>query len=795
MAETWRARLMGAAGVTKPVLIKKVLPQFANDQAFSAMFVSEARITATLSHGNIAQVFDFGQVDGEYFLAMELVDGQPLNRILKRAQKTGLPALPVPLATYIAMEMCRGLHYAHTRADDAGVSLGIVHRDISPDNVLVSYEGQVKIVDFGIAKARELRNFKTEPGVVKGKYLFFSPEQARGEEVDARTDVWACGVVLYEMLCGRLPLEGPPYVVMRKLVQGEFPQPRALREEVPPELNAIVMRALTVDAERRFQSCNEFGDALAGFLYSTAPRFSTMSLSHLVKELFRQDLSNEGREVRVPHSFLEELSLWRGEPPPPAKPWEKPLVALEPVKNTPASPKPRTEQLPASLADEDEDEAEPAEAPPEPAGTSRGLLAVLGGAAALSVAAAVVLLQPGEPPPSSAASTLQPLPRGQGPGALDPQMPASPTRMAQPVDPSPQPMRPSEEPVAKKRRSEQYPVDAFRLDAKQDLVRVSSAFGTFATASNLDPQSSYSLSANVGGSEPPLFYLLSSPSARPANDSFGELPRQPQTVSGVKSVTFFMLGQPLNGLRLNTVSVKNQLTGETRSLRVSSDTSSASMEEAFLLEGLDGSSVYELRLVPDRGGAYTRGVQGGEVRKVLCSRRTDRTTLRGVEMPRLEREQQFLLEAGKPFMLEAARALSCGFLDDDPSDNQGGVEIRITRFTTRHASAAPDTESPASGTSAPAPEEAARLLADATQLIKAKQYAEAANLLDFCIRRDPSNADCHLRRGVAYAGLGNIDEGSRSYRRFMELAPNHPQAPKVREMLNAYDAKKRAMAN
>jgi len=154
MAETWRARLLGAAGVTKPVLIKKILPAYADNEAFISMFITEARISATLSHGNIAQVYDFGKVGDEYFLAMEYVDGKQLDRIVKRAQRAGLFALPPQLATFIALEVCRGLHYAHTRKDENGNPLGLVHRDIAPDNVLVSYEGQVKIVDFGIAKAK-----------------------------------------------------------------------------------------------------------------------------------------------------------------------------------------------------------------------------------------------------------------------------------------------------------------------------------------------------------------------------------------------------------------------------------------------------------------------------------------------------------------------------------------------------------------------------------------------------------------------------------------------------------------
>ncbi|WP_434300963.1 protein kinase domain-containing protein [Corallococcus exiguus] len=315
MAETWRAQLVGDAGVTKPVLIKKVLPEYADDEAFISMFINEARISATLSHGNIAQVFDFGRVEGEYFLAMEFVDGQPLHRVLKRAMKQGMSALPIPVAVFIAMEMCRGLHYAHSRTDNNGRPLGIVHRDISPDNVLLGYEGQVKIVDFGIAKAQLIRGFKTAPGVVKGKYLFFSPEQARGEDVDARTDVWATGVVLYELLCGKLPVEGPPPAVMMRIGRGEFAAPKVLRPDLPDALNEILLRALAPTWDMRFESSHEFGDALAGFLYSNFPRFSAMTVAHLLRSLFKAELSQEGRELAVPQSFLEEMSAWRSPPP------------------------------------------------------------------------------------------------------------------------------------------------------------------------------------------------------------------------------------------------------------------------------------------------------------------------------------------------------------------------------------------------------------------------------------------------------------------------------------------------
>ncbi|RKG56595.1 serine/threonine protein kinase [Corallococcus sp. AB011P] len=403
MAETWHAQLVGDAGVTKPVLIKKVLPEYANDEAFVSMFISEARISATLSHGNVAQVFDFGRVEGEYFLAMEFVDGQPLHRVLKRAQRSDLGRMPIPIAVFIAMEMCRGLHYAHTRTDGSGRPLGIVHRDISPDNVLLGYEGQVKIVDFGIAKAQLIRGISTEPGVVKGKFHFFSPEQARGEGVDARTDVWSTGVVLYELLCGKLPVEGPPAVVLSRVGNGEIPSPATLLPDLPKELNDIVMKALTPDRQRRFDSSHAFGDALTAFLYANFPRFSSMSLAHLLRVLFKEDLTQHGREPSVPGSFLEDLKAW-SKPAAPAKPVAPPLVLqrqTRPVRavNPPAmaTPAPR--------------------APTTSPATSSPLRTGLKVGGLLAVAAGLLLLwrhqtamQPMEEPPPVPVATLEPPP-------------------------------------------------------------------------------------------------------------------------------------------------------------------------------------------------------------------------------------------------------------------------------------------------------------------------------------------------------------------------------------------------
>ncbi|MCY1033960.1 protein kinase [Corallococcus sp. BB11-1] len=404
MAETWRAQLVGAAGVTKPVLIKKVLPEYADDEAFISMFISEARISATLSHGNVAQVFDFGRVDGEYFLAMEFVDGQPLHRVLKRAIKSGMAALPVPVAVFVAMEMCRGLHYAHSRTDGSGTPLDIVHRDISPDNVLLGYEGQVKIVDFGIAKAKLLRGVRTEPGVVKGKYLYFSPEQARGEDVDARTDVWATGVVLYELLCGKLPVEGPPHVVMTRVGRGEIPAPSVLRPDLPSELNDIVMKALALDREQRFESSHEFAEALAGFLYANHSRFSSLSIANLLRVLFRGDLEQQGRQLAVPGTFQQEMKSWGAASLAPAPTARPPQEGIQTQRMARTAKPPNTALTETTRS--------PPPVPPASSGASRKLLiGVSAGGGLLAAGAGLWFLLGPTPPPAAVAPHPAPAPR------------------------------------------------------------------------------------------------------------------------------------------------------------------------------------------------------------------------------------------------------------------------------------------------------------------------------------------------------------------------------------------------
>ena len=769
MAETWRARLLGAAGVTKPVLIKRVLSEYSTDQAFTTMFVSEARISATLSHGNIAQVYDFGRLDEEYFLAMEFVDGQPLNRILKRALRSELTSIPVPLAAFTALEMCRGLHYAHTRTDDSGKSLGIVHRDISPDNVIISYEGQVKIVDFGIAKARQLRGFDTEPGIVKGKFLFFSPEQAHGEEVDARTDVWATGVVLYEMLCGRLPVEGPQYVALPKLVKGEFPRPRGLNPELPRELDAIVMKALAVDREERFESCHAFGDALAGFLYSTTPRFSAMSLAHFVQELFREDLAAEGRSFQVPRSFLEQLALWRGAPPPTAP------LAPQPLQTRPLPPpEPRTPRTSA---------VRPARTPPRgvtapaPAPPPRmtPLASAVAGAAFMGIVLVVGLVMMKEEPP---------------PVMEDPSRP-QPLAVARPVAPRVDPPAPAPQLAGKPPRgSARYPISSVVLEAQRDLIDVTGV----AERLPLSEEASYRIyEPKPPPNAPPLFFYLSGSGAR-AEDSVGVLSRQPRQITRATGLKVFALA-PMSSEegKLREVMVENLKTrGIDRLLVTSPD--KADTSRAFELTMLDEKAAYQLELLPMAQSAYTRGQSSGPVGNVACARLSDPGFVPGgMERGQFQREQQLFLTMETKVVLSGATGLLCGFIDSEASDNLGEVRLRITQLGSQEAQAKAVAE-PASvmaaSTRRPTPsarEQAISAHDDAHNLFRAKQYDQAIVLASKCLELDPENAKCHMLMAASYARMGKPEQAAKHYGEFLRLAPNDPTAPRIRELLRNYE--------
>ncbi|MCE9668764.1 protein kinase [Myxococcus stipitatus] len=312
MAVTYRARLTGAAGVTKPCVIKQILPHYVDDPDFVEMFVGEARLVASMSHSNIAQVFDFGEVDGQYFIAMEFVRGQPLSKVLRRAQKAGMGFFPEALALHIASKLCDGLDYAHRHVGEDGQEMGLVHRDVSPDNVLISYEGEVKVIDFGIAKATSAVEAKTSPGTLKGKYPYFSPEQAQGrQDLDARTDVYAAGVVLYEMVCGKRPYEGEFVTVLPRILTGDCLPPSALNPTVSPDLETVISHTMALDREARYQTAKELSESLVELLYRDNPRFTPALLSQLMAYLFAEELIADGRKAEVTPAFKEQVALWQ----------------------------------------------------------------------------------------------------------------------------------------------------------------------------------------------------------------------------------------------------------------------------------------------------------------------------------------------------------------------------------------------------------------------------------------------------------------------------------------------------
>lgn len=302
MAEVYVGEAEGVQGFRKQVAIKRVLPHLAKNESFIQMFLDEARLSAKLTHANIVQVFDISAREDTFFLIMEFVDGANLKKIMESLQQRGQRMRLVD-AAYICIEACRGLSYAHELADESGKPLGIVHRDISPPNIMVTKRGEVKVADFGLAKA-ETQVVSTDPGVVKGKFSYLSPEAAQGLEVDARADVFALGIVLWEMLAGRRLFYGQTDYATVKLIQNaNIPRLAPLNREVDEEFEEILLTALAREPERRFQTAREFGDALAGYLFTRQRKVTSYDLANLV----RAATSDDAPAPRTDKGLIDKL--------------------------------------------------------------------------------------------------------------------------------------------------------------------------------------------------------------------------------------------------------------------------------------------------------------------------------------------------------------------------------------------------------------------------------------------------------------------------------------------------------
>jgi hypothetical protein len=292
MAEIYVATTTGVAGFEKRVALKVIHPNYSEDPDFVQMLIDEAKLAVQLQHANIVQTYDLGRVDDQYYIAMELIDGVDLYRLLRRASELDI-AFPFEVVAFVGQEVSAGLDYAHKKRDQKGRPLEIVHRDVSPQNVLLSRGGEVKLVDFGIAKAAQ-RNQRTAAGVIKGKYYYMSPEQAWGDRVDARSDVFSTGILLYEMLVGQmLYLEEDLDLLLEKVRRASIPPPSTIRKGIPPELEAIVMKALKKRVDERWQSSGELGAALTRFLRVHARDMGAARLAAFVARV----LGEEARPV------------------------------------------------------------------------------------------------------------------------------------------------------------------------------------------------------------------------------------------------------------------------------------------------------------------------------------------------------------------------------------------------------------------------------------------------------------------------------------------------------------------
>src|SRR6188508_1788051 len=284
MAEVYLALSGDLPGFRTLVVVKRILPHLASNAQFIRMFLDEARLAALLDHPNIVRIIEVGHDGEDYFLVMELVQGKPMSAVLRKAAREHRPPSPA-LTSYLISQAASGLSYAHTLTDGEGRPLGVVHRDVSPQNVLISFEGAVKMIDFGVARAFG-RVAHTSPGGLKGKIDYMSPEQASAEEVDHRADVFALGVVLWEALTGRrLFRRETELATMRAIVDDPIPHPSEIVPTLPIELDTIVMRALRKRKDARFASAQEMAVALEKFAFSNNG-FSPMQVAAYTKSLF-----------------------------------------------------------------------------------------------------------------------------------------------------------------------------------------------------------------------------------------------------------------------------------------------------------------------------------------------------------------------------------------------------------------------------------------------------------------------------------------------------------------------------
>jgi serine/threonine protein kinase len=295
MAEVYRGKLLGEKGFQKSIVIKKLLPQVAQDKEIVELFIGEARLAALLQHENIAATYDFGELDNNYFLAMEYLFGKDLYAVIQRGREHKKP-LELRHALMIAAKICEGMDYAHSLKDLQNNPLNIIHRDLTPQNIFITYDGKVKVIDFGVAKA-EMLDTKTRAGVVKGKVSYMSPEQISGAVIDSRSDIFSIGILLYEMISKRRMYEGDMATLIRKSITVEYEHLETIIQDLPPKLYAILDKALSSNLESRYQSCAEMQTDIENLLFSMSERPDSRVLKEYIHELFAHEHEVEQKSM------------------------------------------------------------------------------------------------------------------------------------------------------------------------------------------------------------------------------------------------------------------------------------------------------------------------------------------------------------------------------------------------------------------------------------------------------------------------------------------------------------------
>jgi serine/threonine protein kinase len=320
MAEVFKAKRAGVEGFEKVVAVKRILPHLSENKEFLDMFVDEAKMVAGLAHPNIVQIFDLGRIDKSYYIAMEYVHGRDLRTIMRRAREKGL-RMPLDLSLRVVGQVCAALEYAHRKKDDKGRPMQIVHRDVSPQNILISFEGDVKLVDFGIAKAATKAS-NTDRGALRGKLLYMSPEQAWGRPIDRRSDVFSLGVVLYEMVTETKPFvgAGTEVSILELVRQCVITPAREINPRVPEALDRVIMQALAREPDDRYQDAGQMQRGLERFLRERPP-VSARDLARFQELLFdrseredeaeRPPAADPGLEAHTPDPMPLEALLKR----------------------------------------------------------------------------------------------------------------------------------------------------------------------------------------------------------------------------------------------------------------------------------------------------------------------------------------------------------------------------------------------------------------------------------------------------------------------------------------------------